>query len=388
MKGEAAVHGRASRSRLGPDEASGPVPWSRRELFWTLQIGGWAAYGISTYLSVLPDLGSGELLRMAALKAVRTILGFGLSLVAWRIYRRMRDRGLDLRITGAAVLGLSTALGCLWLALYWQTTSPLRGPEFFATDWAAFPRSALDHAFVFLVWSALYFGFHLWRRAERDARRRAVARAEAGELELRMLRYQLDPHFLFNALNSLRSAIPDRATSARSLVDRIASFLRHVLGTSGRSLVPLSREVEAAEMYLAIERARHGEDLSVSVSVEDGLEDELVPGFLLHPLVENAVTHGIASGASPLRVALRVSDRDGEVRIDVENDVDSWERLEGAANDAAFRGGDETGVGLSNVRRRLRLAYGDEADFRFVREPGRARASVRIQRGSGGRSGP
>lgn len=359
----------------------------RTRLFWILQIGGWTAYGISSYLAFLPDV-EGSYATMAVLKVVRTVIGFVLSFVIWRVLRAVRERGVGLTGSVAAVLGSAAIFGPAWLWLYWTTTLPLRDPESFPLDWSMFPRTSLDHAFVFVVWGALYLGSNYWRDAEDERRRAAEARARAHEAELSMLRYQLNPHLLFNAMASLRASIPTEADEARRFVERISSFLRYALDSSDRSQVPLGEELSAARAYLAVERARWGEDLVVTIDAEDDVADVPVPGFLLHPLVENAVKHGIASGARPLEVEVRARSRDGEVVIEVANTVASWsqvEESEGRASPTAA--GAPGGVGLENIRRRLDAAFEGRAELRLVRERSRARALLRLPAAVGRQEG-
>lgn len=339
-----------------------------RRPFWTLQAFGWTAYGVSTYLSILPDLAAGQYLVVLVMKVVRTGFGFALSLPLYRLCRSVLRRGGSYRRAALLAAPASAALGVVWLAAYRVATQPVRPADLSLGGWATAPRASLDYAFVLLAWTAAYLGISAWRAARAEERRAVEAMQRAQVAELRMLRYQLNPHFLFNALNSLRASIPLDAAVARDLVDALSDFLRHTLQASPGALEPVDDEIRSVENYLAIEKLRFGDRLETDVRVESEARTRRVPNFVLQPLVENAVKHGMASGARPLHVSVRAA-VDGEgLWIEVVNDLGPKH-----ADD-----GEGLGIGLDNVRERLALAFPDEACLELRREPGRACAVLRI----------
>jgi two-component system LytT family sensor kinase len=203
-------------------------------------------------------------------------------------------------------------------------------------------------------------------RARREQREREMIRL-ATEAELRALRAQLDPHFLFNTLNTLghlMQAAPDRALST---LYRLTSLLRAVLRRTNGSFVALAEELEIVESYLAIERERFEERLAVTIDVPPELRNTPVPPLLLQPLVENAVKHGIAPLRQGGRVTVRIArDADddghpGHLRVLV---IDTGR---GVQPGGAVRDG---GVGLSNLEARLRYYYGPEAALAVRPTPG------------------
>jgi two-component system, LytTR family, sensor kinase len=232
----------------------------------------------------------------------------------------------------------------------------------------------LDYSFVLLAWSLASLGIQEWA-ARREAQHRATAaELAAREAELRMLRYQLNPHFLFNALNSIRATMPLDAP-ARDGVDALAGFLRYTLQASPLPHLRLEQEVEAARHYLAVEQLRFGERLRVRIDLDPRVAQVRVPGFLLHPLVENAVKHGMASGARPLLIGIHAAESDGHVRIEITNTV--GERPSEAMGTADATGGTPgAGVGLENVRRRVPLYFHDRAHFSIAREDDLVRAVI------------
>lgn len=344
-------------------------------MFWRLHLIGWLVYGAGTYLATLARITPDQFVPMLGLKLARTALGFSLSLALHVALRLLRERRVGWGARALAAVPLSVTLGAVWLFLYWSITSSWRVADLPAVDWSTFPRAVLDHAFVLLTWAGADIAFHEWRARE-DAERQAQTTASAlRDAELSLLRYQLNPHFLFNALTTLRAAIPLEAASARDTVDALSGFLRHALHASPERMVPLAREIEASSSFLAIQRMRYGPRLNVWIDVDPQLAHIEVPGFILQPLVENAVTHGITPDGSPLRVGLAVRRVDHDIRIDVTNS--NGTHADGARATGAPVNGHH--LGLANVRERLRRHYGDRARFELVHRADEVTASITIE---------
>lgn len=191
------------------------------------------------------------------------------------------------------------------------------------------------------------------RLAETEALRLDIASREA---ELRALRAQVHPHFLFNSLNSITALIASRPDEARRACVLLADFLRSTLTLGGKDRVTVADETALADRLLALERIRFGERLRVTIGVEEGVRTFPVLPLLLLPLVENAVTHGIAHLVEPGTVRLTVRRSGAHIELLVENPRDS--------EAPPSRG---TGLGLENVRRRLAAAYGQAASLRIER---------------------
>lgn len=184
-------------------------------------------------------------------------------------------------------------------------------------------------------------------RARQSERRELEARVMAQDAELRMLRTQIDPHFLFNSLNSISALTSSNPAGARAMTLQLADFFRHSLGLEAHRKVTLEAEVAMALHFLAIEQVRFGDRLAVEQQVDDDALDCLLPPMILQPLVENAVKHGIGNLTEGGVVRIVVARAGSLLRLVVENDVD--EELPGAAG---------SGIGLANVRQRLAAAYG------------------------------
>lgn len=214
------------------------------------------------------------------------------------------------------------------------------------------------------------------RRAERQA---LEARLLAREAELRALRAQVDPHFLFNSLNAVAALAGSDPAAARRTALMLAAFLRRSLRLADRDTVPLADELEAARSYLAIERVRFGDRLRLDEAIEPGVEALPVPPLILQPLVENAVKHGIAQRLDGGTVRLEAARRGGDLLLAVVNDLDDEAGGAGASR-AAHRDGH--GIGLANVRRRLDAAYGHRARLAAAPGPDGFRAELVLPAGA------
>jgi LytS/YehU family sensor histidine kinase len=194
------------------------------------------------------------------------------------------------------------------------------------------------------------------------------------EAELRALRSQLNPHFLFNALHSLGALIRHDGAAAERAVERLGDLLRYTLDAGADGDVSLRREWEFTRNYLDLERIRFGDRLGVALEVEDAALDERVPAFVLQPLVENAVRHGVARRGEGGAVRVAVARAGGSLVLSVEDDGPG-------ARPAALSS--SPGLGLRSLRRRLEALYGDGARLRIETTPGRGfRATVELPAGA------
>lgn len=291
-------------------------------------------------------------------------------LASWYLCRatRLDDTGLG-RLLGvhlaAAVVAalLLLALGGAWTRLLAVQESWRDAPALFAG------QRTLIFGFALLLFS-LAVAVHyvlLAMAASRAAEKRAYElRLLAQEAELKMLRAQIDPHFLFNSLNSIASLAAAEPQTAREMCVRLAEFLRRSLKLGTREAIPLAEELALVDSYLAVEKIRFGERLRFERRVDDGAAELPVPPLLLQPLVENAVRHGIAGLVEPGTLRVEAGLHDGRLRVTVENDYDA---------EAPAR---RDGIGLANVRRRLAARYGGAATFEIHRGEATFRVEITV----------
>jgi signal transduction histidine kinase len=243
--------------------------------------------------------------------------------------------------------------------------------------WRDLPRNlsrgyvaAFNYVCVFGTNVALFQLLHSRRYEASQARQLADARSAAQQAQLAALRFQLNPHFLFNTLNAISAMIVTRRNDeAEAMTDKLSSFLRASLGSDPMELVPLEQELSLIEDYLEIEAIRFGERLEIEIDCTGEACDVRIPSFLLQPLVENAIKYGVAPSREPVLIRVTGRRHGDELVVTVEDD--------GRASGAAVKSGG-AGVGLDNVRRRLRALYGDAASLSAgPAEPGYA-ATIRM----------
>jgi two-component system sensor histidine kinase AlgZ len=193
-------------------------------------------------------------------------------------------------------------------------------------------------------------------RARAAERRELESQLAVQQAQLRMLRTQIDPHFLFNSLNSISALTAIDPAGAREMTVQLAQFFRHSLGLEAHTKVPLSDELQLIEHFLAIEKIRFAARLRVEVSIGDGASDCLLPPMILQPLVENAVKHGIANLTDGGLVRIGAERRGSQLYLSVDNTVDADQPA-----------GTRKGIGLDNVRQRLAAAYGYHASAHWSR---------------------
>jgi two-component system, LytTR family, sensor kinase len=191
------------------------------------------------------------------------------------------------------------------------------------------------------------------------------AEALAREAELKMLRYQLNPHFLFNSLNSAGALIAENPQQAEKMINELSDFLRYSLVDSKGGAVPLKEEIEAVKNYLNIEKVRFEEKLEVKFSIAKPAEEFVVPNFLLHPLVENAVKYGMQTSQLPLQIEVQAERTNRKLLLAVVNSGTWQKESETSVNNNGMR------VGLENVRQRLAQFFPSRHSMRTFERDGR-----------------
>jgi LytS/YehU family sensor histidine kinase len=217
--------------------------------------------------------------------------------------------------------------------------------------------------FVLLCWSALYFAIPAYRELVRERERLRQAEARAHEARLAALRLQLQPHFLFNALNAVSTLVAEgRAAEANRMLARLSDFLRTTLERKDAAEVPLSDELDFTRQYLDIEEVRFGERLRVRIDVDPTTHGALVPPMILQPLVENAVRHAIVARAEGGAIGIVASRENGFLRLGVDDDGP------GAPSPGGLTGS-RRGLGLAHTRQRLEELYAGRAELSLGESP-------------------
>jgi Histidine kinase len=340
--------------------------------YWLCQLAGWGVYGAAHALS--PALiGEVSWVRATAAAGVTIAVGIGFS-HGLRLFMRQHGwRGMRLgrrvpRLLAACLLlGVLAALLLSSLGLTDPSGPVAIGPPAWQ-PFLPFPVMVLNLAFVFLIWSAFYFGVLAVREHKSRALREAELARALQASELRLLKSQLNPHFLFNALNTVRALIADEPVRAQTAVTQLARTLRYTLGSGHGELVTLEQELATVQDYLGLEALRLGERLRVEFSIAPQARESRIPVMLLQTLVENAIKHGIAE--LPAGGVLRIGawTAGGALLLEVENP-----RPEPGTQRTP------RGIGIGNAQKRLQLLFGPEATLQLdLSHPARALARVSL----------
>lgn len=354
--------------------------FSQLPVFWRLQLGGWLVFTICTFPLKLYAFESVKL--AVVLSVCREPLGLLLSTGLRQIYRRIdRRRGFTPGLS-LFVLTLALACGAVDTLAGAAVTTLVQGNPREFQDGVFSVGLFSFRAVLYVCWSLLYF----WIKAVREGHERDLqfVRAETGQrdAELRMLRAQINPHFLFNALNTVLAGLNREQQGLQGLVQGLADYLRYSLAHRNSDRVPLGEEFEAIVNYLAVEKARFGDDLQVEAQIENEARNLLVPGILLQPLIENALKHGWKNAVPPLRLRLVVRKESNTAQIEIANSGRWIEPPKIPRDDAG-------GAGLDNVRRRLALLYGKAHRLEIGEREGWVVAEITLpaENGSNGSEG-
>jgi sensor histidine kinase YesM len=355
-----------------------PAPFfaSKNRAFWNLQLVGWGAYLV---LRTVVAIANGQPLDLITLFLVTTISGFSISLILSVVYRQLIGRSPAVTWGGSALV-LMVAVAILAGLEAW-----VQGLYFGVSRETTFTQRFIALTFIPLAllggWSALYFAINFFLTVEQQADRLERLEAQATAAQLAMLRYQLNPHFLFNTLNSISTLVLLKQTGpANAMLTRLSGFLRHTLITQPGSKVTLAQEVETLQLYLDIERMRFEERLRTHFEIDDAALGAQLPSMLLQPLVENAIKYAVSPQEEGARISLTARVVGQRLRIAVE---DTGPGLPGSAQLSMIGPGTEgmgpapaadqpvsTGVGLANIRNRLMQGYGDDHLFETSSQPG------------------
>ena len=316
--------------------------------------GLWSVYCVAYVAAYGGDWSAESSQRFLIYVTLCSVSGLIISVVSWRLFRSFwisRATNIEWRLilgvlAAAAGVAACHALGTAF-AGNWVFLRPPPFKSAVITDFISF----------YFIYCMVYVLGVLTEAMRRDIERRerlALAESRAQQALLMALRLQINPHFLFNALNAVTALISTRrAEEALETVRRLGQFLRTVTETSPHDFSPLSEELEMAEEYLSIEAVRFGDRLETCFDVSPEAIQLLVPNFILQPLFENAVKHGVGATASTTVITLTARINANRLAITVENQAQD-------PAVAAVRP-DGLGVGLRNIRERLAALYGSEA---------------------------
>ena len=337
----------------------------KNRAFWILQSIGWSGYFFLRSLSGFAN-------SMGWMWLVHTLLltatGYSLTLLMASLYRRL----IRMSPIWTLVLSLGSvviASGTFSVIETWSVATFLK-PAFKPIGVEYFGAILLNFSLL-AAWTALYYGINYFLLLEDQIRQREKLESQASSAQLAMLRYQLNPHFLFNTLNSISTLVLLKQTErANAMLARLSSFLRYTLANEPTAKVTLAQEVETLKLYLEIEKMRFEDRLRPHFKIEADTIGARLPSLLLQPLIENAIKYAVTPAENGADIWITATREGQAVRIEVADNGD------GSGGEIAAS--PSTGVGLANIRDRLSQAYG--ASHRFeTRQNERGGFSVIIE---------
>ena len=347
-----------------------PAPFfaDKDRAFWRLQLIGWGGAGM---FRAMTNIANGRP-EQIVLTLIATITGLSISSILSVVYGRLMNYR-PLVTWGVTALALAVAVVISAMINGWALNLSQGGSD------TGFAKAVLGMLYLDMpllgAWSALYYAINYYLQVEEQADRLERLEAQATSAQLAMLRYQLNPHFLFNTLNSISTLVLLRQTEpANAMLTRLSSFLRHTLVTQPGGKVSVAQEVETLKLYLGIERMRFEDRLRTVFKIDPAAANASIPSLLLQPLVENAIKYAVSPQEEGARISLTAQVIGGRLRVVVADTGPGPQR--GAAeprlsdNIPADRQPVSTGVGLPNIRDRLAQAYGDDHRFTIHAPPG------------------
>jgi signal transduction histidine kinase len=324
----------------------------KNRAFWNLHSAGWAG---AVILRAASGIAQGQPVSFLVPILISAVTGYSITLLLSVIYRFLIDQRpfitWSLTFVSVSLATLGYAYLDVWVL---QTIRDGVDETPFAQLWLA---AIYINSVLLAAWSALYYAINYFVRAEEQADQMMRLEAQATSAQLTMLRYQLNPHFLFNTLNSISTLVLLKQTDqANAMLSRLSSFLRFTLINEAAAKVPLTQEIETLKLYLDIEKMRFEERLRTYFIIEPAVENALVPSLLLQPLVENAIKYAVTPKEEGADISVTAQLVGQRVRITVS---DTGPGLQPGQQDHSL----STGVGMANTRERLLQAYGENQRF-------------------------
>lgn len=328
----------------------------KERLYWSLQIGGWAFYAliqiVGSRIAFGADWVNTSRIIFLSCEAVSCLLlthALRQLINRWRWFNISMVRLIPRVIF--SVFSLALALYFVRIVISFPLGLYKKGVAFSITNIIGL---TMVFAVIFFIWSVLYFVYNYFERYSKSLKLEASAK----EIELNNLKSQLNPHFIFNALNSIRALIDENPDKSKKAVNQLSNILRSSLATGKKGLTRFDDELKIVKDYIGLEQIRFEERLRASFEIDDESLDFLVPPLMVQTLVENGIKHGISKLTEGGSIHLKTSVYNDRLKIEVRN---SGLYINGERRNSG-------GLGLDNTRQRLKLIYGDEASFRILPE--------------------
>lgn len=336
---------------------------SSRYLYWSAQILGWVLYGILIFLAFYVE--DPREINSTLFLHITSFISF--AILSTHLMRRLffKWNWLDMKlpplfpriIISSFICGIivATATNITALLINRHDASSISFLKIFI--------EILANTVLILFWNALYFTYHFFSKSRKQELNNLTLEASRNEIELKNLRTQLNPHFLFNSLNSIRALIEIEPVKAKNSVTALSNLLRKSLMMGKHNLVSLEDEIEMVSNYLDLEKIRFEERLVVKWDLDEKIKDFLIPPFSIQMLVENAIKHGISTLIKGGEICIKTKKNEESIVITVENSGILKKEV-------------DLGIGIENTQRRLALQYNGNAHFDIKQEESKVISSI------------
>ena len=318
-------------------------------MYWGAQMIGWLSYGMLILLATYED--DPKLVDFSLILNIISLIFFSVAFTHLMRWTFIKMGWLELKLFPLIPRVLISSFFCsLLISVSTFSFSFLVDVEKESFNFLSFVINVFAVLVLILFWNAIYFTFHFFQKSRNQELNNITLEASRNEVELKNLRSQLNPHFLFNSLNSIRALIDIEPSKAKNSVTTLSNLLRKSLLMGRENLVELQMELEMVSHYLELEKVRFEERLTVEWDIDDRLNHFMIPPFCLQMLVENAVKHGISTMINGGLIKIKTTKEGKEVKLIVENTGKLGTKV-------------DTGIGIKNTRRRLDIQYKDNAEF-------------------------
>lgn len=331
-------------------------------IYWIVQILGW---GLFCSMIAITSFMQGELKENTPFKLLELYVLL-ICVTHGMRYLLVRFNWLNLKLAPLIprVLILNLVASILLLLIINLSSSIFLDESFI--PFLEFIINTLLYSIFFMMWSAVYLSYHLLRKSRKQELHNLKLESSHHEIELKTLRDQLNPHFLFNSLNSIRALIEVDPKTAKEAITTLSNLLRNSLQMGKKLQVTLAEEVQLVKEYLSLEKIRFEERLEYTINIDANNQLE-IPPFLIQTLAENAIKHGVSKKTSGGRIDINVYLEDNTLKIDVIN------------TGGKYISNNTEGIGIINTKRRLEIQYGENAGFSIKNEENHVKANVWIK---------
>lgn len=327
-------------------------------VYWLSQVTGWTLFILGNIVTAI--IADEDLRHAYNVSIMVFIMGVGITHAFRWLIHQWGWKKLGILPLVPRVLSASFIMSFVFVVFNTALTDFFNGdvPLVETMFQQTFVMNVIKFSVLFFIWSVLYFAVSIFQNWKNEEIENLELRAAKTEIELNSFRSQMNPHFMFNSLNSIRALIDEDPQKAKEAINMLSGMMRHNLMLGKNQLVPLQEELDLVQKYTSIEKIRFEERLQLQVYIEEQLLSEFIPPFMLQTIVENGIKHGISKEVRGGLLQLRVVSVEDNIEITVRN------------TGHLIKSENAEGTGLANTKKRLDLIYKGKASFEIQQEDG------------------